>query len=502
MQQIHLEGMSLVTKPISWHWSPRLRLWTLLLFGIASLGFPLVAVFQHGLSGDVWWIWLAGQWMVHHGHIILREPPSWTGPVLAHRPWINLEWLWQILLYAIAPQLAPGALVGLFIVCEMLMMASFLWAMKGIAPKLPIEFSSLLYTIYALFFFTITARLRADLFSYIAFPLLLGLLWRSRKNPKWLAALGPLTLIWANIHGSWLMIPVLVGLEILVSLLSRQFALVRTLVLSGWVIPLTIVIVLTPSHLKTITYAWWLDHNSQITTYIVEWHSVNFHVPLFAAMAIAVLGLWIWRSHTHVSYPLILDLWLGGISFMFFDEVRMVTYFGMVLVVWIGYGISQQERLTQFFSQDRRPATPIYLGTLIFTLGVATSMGLFPYLKSHVLMAPVPMTVISWINQHPHQGIFNPEPVGGFLLAHHVSPIFLDGRADFYLYNGHHFQWYVRIMGGHASPSGMRHEFQKNHVHWILWPRANMNASLGWFIHQDHWKKIYGQHGWVIYAKP
>lgn len=485
------------------HWSSRLRLWTVVLFGLCSLGLPLVILLQHGLSGDVWWTWGAGRWMGQHGRILLHEPASWTGPLLQGRPWINLEWLWQLVLYSAIPHLSPVGIVVFFVAAELLMMATFFWAMRAMAPTLPVELVSFLYMIYAAFFFIVTVRLRAELFSYIAFPFLLGLLWRSRRNLKWLWIMAPLAVLWANMHGSWLMIPVLVGLEILLSLWERQWRGVAYLVGLGWVLPIGLVVAFTPEHLHTLTYAWWLDHNRNITSNVVEWQSVNFHVTQFAAMAVLVVGLWIWRARIPRVYPLILDIWFGGVTLAFFDQVRMVTYFGMVLALWLGYGWAQKDgRLIQTLrahASHRGWGETAGVGLL---LGLVVSLSLIPYARTHALRPPMPLAVISWMNHHPHQEVFNPEPLGGFLTVHHVRNIFMDGRADFYLYNSHRFQDYVHIVDSRSTPQEINREFLRNGVNRILWPQAHMSTSLAWFVTTYHWNRVYDKHHWVVYARP
>ena len=188
---------------------------------------------------------------------------------------------------------------------------------------------------------------------------------------------------------------------------------------------------------------------------------------------------------------------------MFFYEVRMVTYFGLVFVLWWGYGLSQRDGYRRWLSHGSIPwkGPPRYMG-LMLAVGLAAFLITLPYARRQLRLQAVPTAVVAWVNGHPHQVIFNPDGDGGYLLAHNVRGVYIDGRADFYLFNGHRFQWYAKIVSGTARPRGIAEAFQRSHVTWILWPEKIFNGDLGWFIQSDHWHLIYRRQGWLIFAKP
>ena len=478
-----------------------LRIALLVILGAVSVGFPTWEYLRGGLNGDMWWVWRAGQWMVVHHQVLLREPSLWTGPALAGRPWANPEWGWELILYLASPQ---GGILGflvLLLACETLLLAAFWWTMHVIAPKLPIHRIAGLYALYAVAVAPIILRLRAEMGSYILFTLLLGVLWQSRTRPRRLWLLAPMTLVWANLHGSWLTVPALVGLELVDSVLRRDKERMILLLVAGWAVPLGIVVALTPEHWYTLTYALWMSGNPQILAYIQEWGSVNFHVATFLAMGAAVLVGWMLRARRRIRYPWLLDVWMVGITLFFFRETRMVAYFGIVFLLWCGYGLAQRGAARH--ARDEGPvAFRRWFGLAVAT-GVVTSILVLPFGSALAADHPsVPPAVVHWIDTHPHQGIFNPYRFGGYLLAHNVHDIFIDGRTDFYLKNSHRFQWYIKIAHGTVTPKQMVHMFARNQISWIVWPSSSWNAVLGWFVATEHWHRIYTAHGWEIWAKP
>ena len=47
---------------------------------------------------DTWWHLAGGRWIVQHHHVPATDPLSWTVP---DHPWINVQWLFDIVLYGL-----------------------------------------------------------------------------------------------------------------------------------------------------------------------------------------------------------------------------------------------------------------------------------------------------------------------------------------------------------------------------------------------------------------
>lgn len=483
-----------------WVWIPRFRFYTVLVFVALAMFVPILDFMRYGLVGDFWWVWNSGRWMAAHGCILTHNPASWNGVSLAGKPWVNLEWGWEWFLYAVDPHLHPGIFLAVLFVFELLMLLAFVWALRALAPELTPEVGWGLYALYALLVFPDTVRLRAELFSYAAFPFLLGLLWRARTNPGWLWVLAPLTGLWANIHGSWLMILVLVGLQALLSAFDRDFAMVGRLLFRGIVIPLLTVVVFTPFHLRTLTYALWLDHNRYITGYIQEWQSVNFHVTMYLVLGGLVLAAWVWRARSGGDYPLLLDLWFAGVTLAFFDEIRMIPYFGMVFALWMGYGLASRPRFQSWLSGARGQRVLRWGQVAGLTVAALASLGA-ARLMPHWVKPPVPSALVSWVTHHPHRVVLAPIDDGGYLEAHGVTGVFADGRSDFFLANGDRFQSYVSlVVNQDTRVSQVEAIFRAHQIDLVLWPSQQVTASVRAYLSLHHWQAEARSGGWTVFA--
>jgi hypothetical protein len=474
------------------------RFLVLVLLAALAIWVPTERFIRHGLAGDVWWAWKAGQWMALHHAILLHDPSSWNGPGMAGKPWVNLEWGWEWLLYVLVPKLSAAHFLAVLLALELALMAAFYWAIRTVAPRLAPELQVLSYFVYQVIFLDL--KLRAEIVSYVFFPLLLTLLWKGRKHPRWLWPIPLLAAVWANIHGSWLLIVVFGGLEVLWALYQHEGRSARAMALWSIALPLALAVLLTPNHLATLTYTVWLDRNHDITTYIQEWQSANFHLPAMAVLGLAVFAAWIWRAHRRVSSPLILDVWFAGAAFMCFDEVRMLSYFGVIFLLWIAYGLNQYPAC-----QDRWPLA--FRGRAQYPLvwvlgGIAAASFALPRVNSHRFLASaVPSSVVGWLTRHPHSGVFAPYGDGGYLIAHNVRDVYIDGRADLFLYNGHRFQSYLRIISPNACyPDQVARIFQEAHVNRVAWPDRQLGANLALFFQERHWHAAYTSGGWTIYA--
>lgn len=482
-------------------WRPRFRVYTLTVLIAMALFLPILDFTRRGYGSDFWWVWAAGRWMAEHHRILTMDPARWNG-LASGTSWINLEWGWQLGLYLINPHQNPVAYLAFLVFMELLMMAACWWAIRAISPRLAPEIYTGLYLVYAAFAFSFTVKLRAELFSYVAFPLLIGILWRGRANPRWLWMLTPLAMLWANIHGSWLMIPALAGLQGLLSLTARESRRALSFFIVGGLLPVLAAIIATPFHAHTLTYAWWLDQNPNITTYIQEWQSINFHDTLFLLWGCAILAAWLWRARAGRRYPLLLDLWFLGITLAFFSEVRMITYFGEIFLFWMAYGVGQAEADPVWHSKTsgrRAAAWGVGLGVFI---GMVVTIGWGSWQARSWTRPEVAPQAVSWLKHHPHHVVWNPVDVGGYLIAHGVSGVYLDGRADLFLAHGRRFQDYVRVVEQSERPSAVAAIFRTHHVDALVWPKDALNTNLAWFVARYHWHRRDARDGWVIWTAP
>ncbi len=140
---------------------------------------------------------------------------------------------------------------------------------------------------------SVTVQDRSQQLTFLLAPLVgrwAERLWREGRLPPWWFAL-PLTTLWANFHGGWVILPLALGLAILVRALDhgwRDLAVRRGLLLAVGTVLAGCV---SPSGVENVLA---LRRFSSSTALIVEWQPVALwdwtSVPLLGLMSILVVA--------------------------------------------------------------------------------------------------------------------------------------------------------------------------------------------------------------------
>ncbi len=169
----------------------------------------LLVVFSYGwvplrTSQDDWWHLKTGAWIVEHGSLPVYDIFTYTG---ADTVWYNHEWLSQVIFWLIYEHC--GGLFGLLTFKAFWVALTFagvawlswrrcgVWVVALVVAWLAAEISR--RGIYV----------RPPLFSYALFALYLGLFdaWKRSRLSGWVlaAVTVPLMILWANLHGMYLL---------------------------------------------------------------------------------------------------------------------------------------------------------------------------------------------------------------------------------------------------------------------------------------------------------
>ncbi len=185
---------------------------------LAGLGAALIGLWavsatwtQVGCE-DHWWHILTGQVIAASGHIPTIDLFSFTFP---GHPWTNWEWLGSLWLYGVhrlggADGLIVLRMGGLLVLGLILAAHGRLLARAENAPS-PVGRTLLLFLVL-----TIVYPRVADRPHTLAFPLAAlaayGADLARLRGKRWpLAALFPLTILWRNLHPSWILSPLILG---------------------------------------------------------------------------------------------------------------------------------------------------------------------------------------------------------------------------------------------------------------------------------------------------
>lgn len=223
---------------------------------------------------------------------------TWTFTA-AGRPWLDQQWLAQVILASVHQQ---AGWVGLATFRAVLVGAIFglvLIAIRARGRTLPARVTALL-TLLAFLVAAPALALRPQLIAMVAFALVLALLARRDRAPRGVWLVPVIAAIWANLHGSFVLAPALVGLAWLADAEGRRPGTNRLLVLT---VLTTAATLLNPFGPGVWTYATGLATNSEVTTRVSEWQPTSpltgpgaiFWLSVLAVIAAVVVG---WRRGT------------------------------------------------------------------------------------------------------------------------------------------------------------------------------------------------------------
>ena len=275
------------------------RLWLLLVLALpalASLIVPLPAV-------DLAYQVRAGELILATGSIPATDTFTFTA---AGATWVDQQWLAQVL-FALLHRAGGWELLA--VVRAVMVAATFgLVAAAGMARGASPRTAAIL----ALLSFVLAApalAMRPQLFGILGFAFLLWLVADRRRHPRrlWLAPLA--IILWANVHGSVVLAPVLLGYAWLEDLVDRRHP--------GWSLGVLIAGALAtlanPFGLGVWGYALGVGANPEITSQVSEWQRTTpftapgllFYVSVVAAALLAI------RRRERLSWPA--WLWLAGL---------------------------------------------------------------------------------------------------------------------------------------------------------------------------------------------
>lgn len=435
-----------------------------LLGALAAFLVLAAALSAHGFLGDIGWDVSNGLWILRHGQIPLH---NYLSRAMYGAAWSNAEWLYALYAGVFFRALGPlGVYLGLL---PVLALTALLLAVS--AKRLGPYWDVLWPTAAAL---TLMEGMspRPQLFSYLLFAFALYAVGRWREGDRrllWIAALTSLP--WTNLHGSVVLLPLVLALELLFAPRPERRALVGPLFLS------VVLLAVHPGGLAgTFSNFGHVGSSGNLNT-ILEWASPSFHSPwTWPTLAALLLGLGFllpaqFRARRHADAVLL----LGSAAAMLY-AVRFLPYLMILLALRAPDYLPP--RLTLRGAPDERPAAwrSLALGVLM-TLLLA-----LPLVRGPVFPVRYPAQAFAWLKAHHAQNVFNWYPIGSTLEAYGVQP-YLDGRDNLWLQRSWWPQYVAVTQGRESVLTYLRQEDPS--ARYVLWnvrtPVAlTLDASKSW----------------------
>ena len=274
------------------------------LWSYLAIGLPVLAALLAPMSTvDLTYQLRAGAEILATGAIPAQD--TWTFTV-AGTPWFDQQWGAQLIL-RLVEQL--GGWTGLVLVRAGLT-ATVVGSVFYVARRRGLDArTAALLTLAAFVVAAPAMALRPQLFGLALFGLLLVVIELRHSRPRvlWLAPV--IVAVWANVHGSFFIGPLSLGLAWLADVGQRSGTARRTLAVAALG---AVAACITPFGPAVWAYAVGLSSNPGVTSLITEWQPTSLRTPvgvLFYASALAVVAVLARRGRA-TDWPTL--LWLAA----------------------------------------------------------------------------------------------------------------------------------------------------------------------------------------------
>lgn len=176
----------------------RLAVLVLLCLGLSLLAHKII-------DTDIWWHLSAGRYIIRNHTIPAADPFSYTA---AGNEWIDLHWLFQMLMYGVY---RTAGSYGLSLLIILTYSAAFLVAWLACRGKSPL-FATLVFFWLALMAGSSRFLARPEAFTYLMIAVFMLVLCRhdQGRGGRWVFLLVPLQTLWTNLQGLFILGPCLI----------------------------------------------------------------------------------------------------------------------------------------------------------------------------------------------------------------------------------------------------------------------------------------------------
>jgi hypothetical protein len=387
---------------------------------IAGIAMLALTLFAPGVlnDGDTFSHIAAGDWMIAHRGVPYTDPFSFSD---AGAPWVAHEWLAEILMAAAFGAAGWAGVVGLTALAAALAFFQLgrhltRWVASGPA---------LLMLLLAGACIVPGLLARPHILALPVFEAWVAGLAIARgrgRAPPW--RLLPLMVLWANLHGGFI-----IGLLLIVPFAGEALLAERArwqAVAAGWggfLVAATIAAMLTPHGVTGLIFPFQLAGMSELAR-IGEWRPADFST-IEPVELVLLVGLYVALTRG-ARLPVLRLLVILGLLHMALVHTRHQMLIGMIVPLLIAEPLGAAVP-----AGDRGRHAGWWSGAgLALAVGLLLVRALIPIVRVDGPSAPI--TALA--NVPPAlrgEPVLNDYGFGGYLIFAHVRP-FIDGRADMY----------------------------------------------------------------------
>jgi hypothetical protein len=468
-----------------------------LLFAVLIFG---LAIFKRNqgflVDPDTYWHIAAGKWMLAERSFPWHDIFSHTA---AGQPWVNMEWLAQIILASTYDWFGWR---GLIVLGGLVVAVTFVLLYKLLARELRAAVAlgaAAISFLFASFHFLARPHLLACPIIVVWTAHLARASAENRRPSLWLL---PLMVLWANLHGGFtlgLLLTGGVGLEAIIASAAAE----RRRVATQWIlfgIGSLLAACITPYGYECLLQTYHVFNLGEILHHVGEWRPMNPYEDF--AQELVLLSLLALALISGVKIGIVRVLMIVGLLHMSLQHARGLAIFALVLPFLVAHPLRQQftslrPSVDPFPLFDRRGFRSLRTAIALLVALVASGMLATTYAILRPDDAPpgaiTPAAAVdNAIGANITGPVFNHYNFGGYLIFRGI-PTFIDGRA---LPFGKEFcREYIDADGGNKLDELV----DKYGVTWTLLPPKS--SAMLHFDQSPHWRRVYADDVAVVHVR-
>ena len=257
------------------------------IFAITVAGlFGILTTVRGLVDSDYYWHVTAGRLVAERG-VMGTDPFSYTW---AGQPWVMHEWLGELLIHWLVSGLGVGVAAFVFGVISISGPLVVAWTLRRMGtPMLPLALATgLVVYLYASY-----ATIRPQAISWLFLGVLLSGMLTTRPEHRWRPWLAvPLFVVWANVHGLYVIGLGVLGVYVLFTLFGRTPMAPRRWEMLGVLVAAFVGSSLTPAGPAGLLYPLrYLEAGDWGLRHISEWQSPNFHDPVQLGLLVLIAAM-------------------------------------------------------------------------------------------------------------------------------------------------------------------------------------------------------------------
>jgi len=414
---------------------------------VAILALGLFAMAARKVTDpDVWWHLRTGQLIVQNRALFHTDPYSFTR---FGAPWIDHEWLSQLLIFGVCKFAGWG---GLSVVFGVVIASAFMVVFYR-SPGRP--FIAGVITLLGAFASAPSWGVRPQMLTLLLASLLLLILEHSYGRPRLLWLAPPLMLLWVNLHAGYALGIALIALFLLGDALDVAFGLgepnlsdksaraERFRTLAVVIVVCAAVVMLNPYGTAMYTYPLETLHSRAMQSYIGEWASPDFHQLRYApalAMILATLVLPALSPRRLRPRELLL---LSVTTYAALRSVRHTPIYALIAIPILSATVQAWMQERAHAQLDETKQSPPTFAKALFNAFLLTGFLVFllvrvRYVTHHQVEMEAkefPAAAVAFIAAHrPPVPMLNHYNWGGYFIwkLYPDYHVYIDGRADLY----------------------------------------------------------------------